>query len=297
MSLQLGMQVHDCKGTAIGEISRLIANQSDRTIHAAVVHLTHGKEVVIEAGCFSVHEGVANLPSMTVDDVSALPELDIRRYYALHPVEWQEEWGAVKGEILTLYPPGDTDGRARRRFIAGSLVIMGGIIASLLYPISRYLLYPLSKAMPRLWIRLKSVNLETDQPVFVPYKVHRVEGYLEETIPKGVWLVRPSPALARRISRRKENLEFPSAGWANEPGAVIAFSPKCPHLGCNVHWSNEDQAFLCPCHTSRFALDGHVIGGPAPRPLDTLPVRITDGNIEIMDMEFRAGTPDKIRIA
>jgi len=103
-------------------------------------------------------------------------------------VEWQEEWGAVQGEILSLYPPLDKDPVSRRRFIVGSVAI---IAASLAYPIARYLLYPLSKGMPRLWTRLKMRHdLTTDTPVFVPYKVHRVEGYLEESIRKGVWLIK-----------------------------------------------------------------------------------------------------------
>ncbi|MDQ7010627.1 MAG: ubiquinol-cytochrome c reductase iron-sulfur subunit [Mariprofundaceae bacterium] len=227
---------------------------------------------------------------------SSLPEFDAKHYYALHPVEWQEEWGAVQGEILTLYPPADTDRASRRRFILGSIAIMGAIAASLVYPIFRYLIHPLTRKLADIWVQLSpGSKLEDDVPVFIPYSVERVEGYLEQTITRGVWLIRPSRKLSKAIAMHKENLLFPELGWANDADAPIAFSTKCPHLGCNVRWVAEENLFICACHNSRFRLDGEVVSGPAPRGLDTLPVRINHGKIEIMDAEFRAGIPDKRR--
>lgn len=45
-----------------------------------------------------------------------------------------------------------------------------------------------------------------------------------------------------------------------------AISAVCTHLGCLVH-RQDDGSFKCPCHGSRFAADGSVTGGPAPRAL------------------------------
>jgi hypothetical protein len=40
-----------------------------------------------------------------------------------------------------------------------------------------------------------------------------------------------------------------------------------------------------------------VLDGPAPRPLDPLPIQITSsGEIKIIDMEFKAGTKTQTRI-
>jgi Rieske Fe-S protein len=55
--------------------------------------------------------------------------------------------------------------------------------------------------------------------------------------------------------------------------------------------------FLCPCHLSIYDAAGKVLDGPAPRALDALPIRVSaSGDVEIIDMEFKAGTKSQIRI-
>lgn len=51
---------------------------------------------------------------------------------------------------------------------------------------------------------------------------------------------------------------------------VYAISNICTHLGCVV--KAVPEGFECPCHGSRFASDGAVTKGPAPRPLPWLKV-------------------------
>jgi Rieske Fe-S protein len=43
---------------------------------------------------------------------------------------------------------------------------------------------------------------------------------------------------------------------------VVAFSSKCPHLGCEVKLP-EGNSIKCPCHGSIFDIDGKVTHGPA----------------------------------
>lgn len=55
---------------------------------------------------------------------------------------------------------------------------------------------------------------------------------------------------------------------------MIAFQPRCTHLGCGYHWSQKEKEFVCPCHASSFSVTGEVLKGPAPRSLDRFETRI-----------------------
>ena len=62
---------------------------------------------------------------------------------------------------------------------------------------------------------------------------------------------------------------------------VWAVSTVCTHLGCIVKSGND--GFECPCHGSRFALDGSVVKGPAPKSLPWLSVSAAGGDTFIVD--------------
>jgi Rieske Fe-S protein len=53
-------------------------------------------------------------------------------------------------------------------------------------------------------------------------------------------------------------------------GKLNAFAINCSHLGCSVALNKAEKSFDCPCHGSRFHLDGTVLRGPAPVPLSHL---------------------------
>jgi glycine/D-amino acid oxidase-like deaminating enzyme/nitrite reductase/ring-hydroxylating ferredoxin subunit len=57
------------------------------------------------------------------------------------------------------------------------------------------------------------------------------------------------------------------AVYRDDDGAVHAVSARCTHLGCIVHFNDAERAWECPCHGSRFGIDGSVIQGPANTPL------------------------------
>jgi Rieske Fe-S protein len=53
-------------------------------------------------------------------------------------------------------------------------------------------------------------------------------------------------------------------------GTLNAFAINCSHLGCSIALNAKDGSFDCPCHGSRFHLDGTVRHGPAAYPLSHL---------------------------
>ncbi len=55
-------------------------------------------------------------------------------------------------------------------------------------------------------------------------------------------------------------------------GGIYALSAVCTHLGCITRYVSDEGVIACPCHGSRFDLEGNVIHGPAPRALPWLEV-------------------------
>lgn len=53
-------------------------------------------------------------------------------------------------------------------------------------------------------------------------------------------------------------------------GKVEVFAQNCSHLGCSVAFNKDAGSFDCPCHGSRFHIDGTVLHGPAAYPLSHL---------------------------
>jgi rieske iron-sulfur protein len=77
---------------------------------------------------------------------------------------------------------------------------------------------------------------------------------------------------------------------------VVAYSAICTHLGCTVRFSEEpmEQApfphIHCPCHGAMFDPQRGctVLGGPAPRPLPQLPVKLNDKGEVVVAGPFSA---------
>jgi cytochrome b6-f complex iron-sulfur subunit len=62
-----------------------------------------------------------------------------------------------------------------------------------------------------------------------------------------------------------------------------ALSSVCTHLGCIARHDPEEQVIACPCHGSQFSLDGAVIHGPAPRPLQALELSLSPRGELVVD--------------
>jgi len=62
---------------------------------------------------------------------------------------------------------------------------------------------------------------------------------------------------------------------SNTADGVAALYKVCTHLGCLYAWVDAAGRFECPCHGSKFELNGRFIEGPAPRSLDRFAITVT----------------------
>jgi nucleotide-binding universal stress UspA family protein/nitrite reductase/ring-hydroxylating ferredoxin subunit len=103
--------------------------------------------------------------------------------------------------------------------------------------------------------------------------------YMLASVPNRVAHMAPTDVLiARTVGRTVEDLAPGHGGvvmdggrtvaaYMHSDGAVTMLSPRCTHMGCTVGWNDTEQTWDCPCHGSRYAIDGTVIQGPAERSL------------------------------
>ena len=71
----------------------------------------------------------------------------------------------------------------------------------------------------------------------------------------------------------------------NVEEGFLALYAVCTHLGCLPKWSVVNHRFECPCHGSKFQLNGVYIEGPAPRGLDrfVVTIKFADGTEIVTD--------------
>jgi cytochrome b6-f complex iron-sulfur subunit len=60
-----------------------------------------------------------------------------------------------------------------------------------------------------------------------------------------------------------------------------AFSAICTHLNCTVQFQESSHQIWCACHNGLYDLNGKVVSGPPPRPLDEYAVRLRGDEVFI----------------
>jgi len=148
----------------------------------------------------------------------------------------------------------------RRRFLSRvsiSLCVFGGAVVGL--PLVAFLLEPIFQPRKYVWRRVGRVeDFEVGSTIEVKMKDADPEPWAGNIAWTAAWLQR------------------------REPNKFVAFSINCQHLGCPVRWEEGARLFMCPCHGGVYYENGEVAGGPPPRRLQTYPVRVSEGFVEIM---------------
>jgi menaquinol-cytochrome c reductase iron-sulfur subunit len=86
--------------------------------------------------------------------------------------------------------------------------------------------------------------------------------------------------------------------WVMRTGdGVRAFTATCPHLGCSVDLNADKKSFGCPCHASRFNLEGTAEAGPSPRAMDLLNARVVNGVVEVDYRRYRQGISEREEVS
>ena len=160
----------------------------------------------------------------------------------------------------------------RRSFLGYMIAAVGAFVATTLGTSSAiFAASPLFSQKKSSQVTLGPASgFQVGVPKAVEFSMPRKDGWVTEETMKAVWVVRQ--------------------GDSN----FTVFAGRCTHLGCAFSWHEDQKQFLCPCHSGRFAITGEVLGGPPPRPLDKLDVRLVDGKLVADYKDFRLGVPDKV---
>ena len=144
---------------------------------------------------------------------------------------------------------------------------------SLAIPIVGYVIFPAFIRQKKEWVPVGKLDeLPVGEPKDLQYTEAVKDGWLQTKSTKGIWAI-----------KHKDN-------------QVTVFSPICPHLGCGYRWDSQDRLFKCPCHGSIYDIDGNVKGGPAPRPLDTLPTKVENGQLLVIYKQYKSGLSTQVEL-
>jgi len=155
---------------------------------------------------------------------------------------------------------------SRREFTKVITAFVGSLMGAIMgLPIIGYIISPAVKGQELdAWVSLGLLdNYSIDTPKLFTFTRTKVNGWERTTNSYGVYVLRKAD------------------------GSVKVYSNVCTHLSCRVTYKENEKSFDCPCHDARFNLNGEVIYGPPPRPLDQYHETQVDeaGNLLIHLME------------
>lgn len=298
-----------CADGEAGEIAHVIADPISLEISHIVVRSNGTQRQVPVSFIRTVGEESVDLTCNT-SQLPSFPELQRDDFLTSKEVEiphLEEKIHVEPGEILVPFPPLERS-CARRNFFAGFIHVIGALIAlPLVWPVLRFIMKPMYAPYDNRWLKIGNVSKIKTEDVGVQFifKKSFKDSVLQREEDKNHWVIKATPETLKKIYKTGD-LTFTDAKgdpiWVNKATVpYVAFAGKCPHLGCGFKWRTHKTlgpVFLCPCHLSIYDASGKVLDGPAPRPLDVLPIKVSpSGDVEVIDVEYKAGKKEQVRIA
>jgi menaquinol-cytochrome c reductase iron-sulfur subunit len=178
----------------------------------------------------------------------------------------------MENETETQYSGDDKTGRRTfLKWLIGAVAALNGLVIGL--PFVKTVIGGKKKKEETKWAKVVEINsIPKGKPTDVRFEYPESDAYIHREVIHSVWVIKHSDS------------------------DLTVFSPICPHLGCHYTWNKNTHHFECPCHASVFSINGKVLGGPAPRPLDTLPKKIENGTLYVDWVRYQTGTPEKIPV-
>ncbi len=153
----------------------------------------------------------------------------------------------------------------RRAFFRRGLMLLSGLLAALVgIPAIAFLIEPLVEKIRSNEVELGPIEELTDRP----------RKYVIRFMTQTGWV--KSEKVMTLYARRA----------APDSDEVVVMSNICTHLGCPARWEDENDRFFCPCHDGIYDIEGRVIGGPPPRPLDRLKPIVRDGYLFVDPTDY-----------
>ncbi len=206
---------------------------------------------------------------------------------------------------------GTPEEQSRRTFLANATLAVGGVIGLVLTVplvgslIPESLLSP-DKSAGGVWADLpadqfKQVSDKPGTPIKITFNFKYADGYFPPAeTEEFVWGVKLTPEQAANFKAKRPDLFTNPSAEVKYDAVVMSyviFSSICPHLGCRFAWASDANRFICPCHGSQFGPEGDKLAGPAPRGLDPLPFRDTNGTAQVTWIQYKSGQPDRVIVS
>jgi Rieske Fe-S protein len=298
-----------CVDGTVGEVAHVIADPLSLEVSHIVVRTNGTERQVPVSAIQAAYEDAVELACKS-DQMAGFPVFKREDYLTSKEVEiphLEDRVHAEPGEVFVPFPELERS-CARRKFFAGFIQVLGALIGlPLVWPVLRFVMKPMYAPYDNRWLKIGNVSKIKTEDVGVQFifKKSFKDSVLQREEDKNSWVIKASPETLNKIYRGKDMVFTDQNGavvWVNKATVpYVAFSGKCPHLGCGYKWRSHKtrgQVFLCPCHLSIYDASGAVLDGPAPRPLDVVPIRVSaTGDIEIIDVEYKAGKSEQVRIA